>query len=168
MAKVLTDLQEIKRAIAAVSEPAADSSIRAAMQASVQAMMRDVILNRMTGQELGVVTGTARRSMRGRTWENSRRVVGEFGSPLGYVRAHEIGFHGPVGVRAHERTRGSTTHPVRAHTRNVNIRARHFMRNSLSKETRGGSGSKLTRRIVKALRIAAKQGRIPRAGELGV
>lgn len=168
MADVRMDLSEIERAIAAVSERKADSSVHAAMQAAVQSMMRDVILNRMTGQYLGIVTGTARKSITGRADQYTRKVIGQFGSPLEYVRAHELGYQGPVNVRAHQRTRGGKSHDVRAHTRAVNMRARHFMRDTLRKESQPKTGSKIARRIIKAMKIAARQGRIPRAGELGV
>ena len=132
-----------------------------AMRASVWSMIRDVTLNRMSGQYLRVRTGTARRSMMGHVERRGDSVRGVIGNPHDYVSAHEEGFKGPVQVRAHtrqlarlERGRGGTVTKksarkykarrakgykmsahVRAHTRQLNIRARRFIRDTLADET---------------------------------
>lgn len=169
MAKERIDLDEVRQAIESLGLERTSKSVQAAARASFMAMLRDTIANRMSGQELGIVTGTARKSMRGFALRTSDRVIAAFGSPLRYVRAHEEGFSGPVNVRAHEREgRSGKQHHVRAHVRQANIRARHFMRHSLQAETRPKTGSRVARRIIKALSIAARTGRIPVAGELGV
>lgn len=102
----------------------APEALRSAVEAHVMDLLRQVLVEHMTGQDLGVVTGTARRSMVGLTGPGralpvgaipaaatsgtayrADRIVGAVGSPLAYVRAHEEGFSGSVNVRAHVRKR---------------------------------------------------------------
>lgn len=175
------------------------AAMRAAMNASVWSMIRDVVANRLSGQYLRVRTGTARRSMHGHVEDSGESVRGYIGNPHEYVRAHEMGYQGPVQVRAHtrqlarlERNRGgkvtkrsaaaykkrlrkgyAMTAHVRAHTRQVNIRARRFIRDTLDLEampysaTRAaGRGSRLDRRVIRALEILLDSGRVPKTGEL--
>lgn len=157
--------------------------VRPAVVASSQAMLRDVVLNRMSGQYLGVVTGTGRRSMEARVAEAANRLSASISNPLGYIRAHEEGFKGPVSVRAHTRRlkargragkkKAATVAHVRAHTRVANIRARHFMRDTVLQEAgrlpSAGTGvAPIERRVVRALEIFLVRNRPARAGELGV
>lgn len=67
------------------------------------------------------------------------KVIGKIGTNVVYGRVHELGFKGPVRVGAHERTIrqafGRPIAPTRisvgAHTRNVDIPARPFLRPAL-------------------------------------
>ena len=178
------------------------AAARAAMRSSVWAMIRDVVMNRMSGQYLGVVTSTARRSMHATVERRGDSVRGVIGNPHDYVRAHEMGFHGPVQVRAHTRQlarleRGVRTGKVtkksarkykarrkkgyamsasvRAHTRQVNIRAKRFIRDTLADEavpysaTRAQAGnSRIERRVLRALEILAETGKTPKAADIKV
>lgn len=156
---VTVTLDELQKMIRGVGDKFPEIAERA-MTASVQAMVRDVVANRMTGQYLGVVTGTARRSITGRVKRGASSITASIGSTLKYVRAHEMGYTGPVQVRAHQRrlvelssgrggkiTKASarkykkakaagrkTMSHVRAHTRRVNIRARRFLRDTVMQE----------------------------------
>ena len=175
---------------------------RTVLQASLAAMVRDVTVNRMSGQYLGVDTGKGRQSVRtsGHLSPAGDRMRIYFGSPLGYIRAHEEGYTGPVQVREHTRRMLRPTHykgkvskrsakeikaalrkgrkpyaHVRAHTRQVRIRARRFIRDTLLQEAgdlprllTGGDANAFTRRLIKGLRIVTEQNRFPRVGELGV
>lgn len=190
-------------------EVKAPETLREAVYVSIVSMMRDAIKNKMTGQYLGVVTGTARRSIAGqaagskapptyaamqseaqsRTRLAGTRIVGEFGSPLGYVRAHEEGFAGTVQVPGHTRrivslvtnARGRVTTKsakeyrkavaagrktialVRPHAMRMNIRAKHFLRDSLREGVPG-----LERRLERSILILAKTGRPASPSELGL
>jgi len=121
------------------------------MRLEMAAFVRDVQRNRLSGQYLRVVTGTARRSIEGKTTVLADRIRGEAGSALDYVRAHEEGFDGRVQVRPHVRGlrpvatrsrasarrlkkhlragRASFAH-VRAHSRELHIRAKRFIAHS--------------------------------------
>jgi len=193
--------EELQKLVGDVGRKA-PAAMRVAMQAAVQAMLRDVVKNRMSGQYLGVVTGTGRRSVQasGSVSGSGDALRGVIGSPLGYIRAHERGFSGPVQVRAHTRRRaaletrrGKATKKsaaavkarlragrsgyahVRAHTRQVNIRARRFLRDTVLQEAGslpgllgGGGDAPFTRRAVRALQILAITGKLPKVKELGL
>lgn len=166
-----------------------------AMLVSANRMLRDVVQKRMSGPRgapgiLGVVTGTARRSMIDLVELQKETISAIIGSPLSYVKAHELGYHGPQNVRAHMRRRlgaakaisiapatrgqivkrGAITRAqrakgpimVKAHTRKVNIVAKHFIRDTIF-------AAKLPTetRIVNALLIAAKTGKVPTAAQIG-
>lgn len=139
---------------------------------------------------LGVVTGNARRSITDEAGIVGDKIYALFGSPLKYVKAHEEGFHGPVQVRAYDRrrlgkikavsiapaTRGSVIKRgaqtaaqrragpihVKAHTRKVNIIAKHFIRDTLL-----AAKVPTEARILKALTIAAATGKLPTPQQLG-
>jgi len=173
-------------------------TIYTAMLVAGQAMLRKGVMEHMSGPKrgsgpglLGRDTGTARRSMIAQTAMDASKVGSLIGSPLGYVRAHEEGFDGPVQVRAHtrriirlERTSrsgftkvskksaarykaalrrgGKTVAYVRAHDRQVNIAAKHFIRDTVLE-----SVAPTEQRILKALMIAARTGKVPTPGQLG-
>lgn len=136
---------------------------KTAMQASMWAMVRDAVVNRMSGQYLGIVTGKGRQSVdaSGQVTASGNRIAASLGSPFGYIRAHEEGYVGPAKVpahtvrghrirahsrRAHTRRDGVKVkahnvrahkigpRSVRAHTRQLNIRARRFLRDTLRQE----------------------------------
>lgn len=194
------DVSELAQALDALGLNVAEAVRRAAVL-SVESMIADVVRERMSGQLLGVVTGTARRSMAGLTgggstpgaaaMENAAkarstvsptRVTSEWGSPLAYVRAHEEGFHGMVGVRAHVRRRARTarawsieTHRgtvfgrrpkgvvyVTGHAMRMNVRAKRFMAATVA-----AKAPSVSDRVWAALRILARTGRIPTYAQLG-
>ncbi len=118
-------------------------------------------------------------------------VTGVFGSNLDYARYHEEGFSGSLPVRAHERhikerfetqrfqmggseatgrlriarlrvlTRAARTIQVRAHTRRVNIEARHFLRDTVLE---GAPETGLNAR--KAILLLAKTRAVPSIGAI--
>lgn len=132
-------------------------------------LMLENVTEKVSGPYLGVVTSTARRSME----QFDTRVGGGFragiGNPFDYVRAHEQGFKGAVDVKAHTRRISQVfgrrlatpaTQSVRPHTRAVNMRARHFMRDAVKEEAAG-----TPRVIARALTALIRLGRIPTVGE---
>lgn len=180
------ELHEIAEMIQALGKLKVAQAIRSGVDFGLMAMTRDVIANRMSGQYLGVVTGTARRSIRDRSRRSAEKVIGEFGSPLGYVRAHELGFSGTVqipahirrlvqvrgrsgrvtkrGLRAYKRAlrEGRKTYAhVKPHSRTLNLRARHFLRDALQ-----GKLPLLGSAIERALLRLAQTGVVPKPGEL--
>lgn len=151
-------MEEFERLMVAAGKKA-PAALKNAMRAAVQAMIRDVVANRLSNQYLRVDTGGARRSITGEVRGGGERILGVIGSPLRYVRAHEEGFKGSVQVRAHTRRRSSLetrsgkatkksvkavkarlragrsgySH-VKAHSRFMNIRARRFLRDTVLQE----------------------------------
>lgn len=138
------------------------AAVYSAMILSAEAMLADVVRNRMSGQYLGVKTGNARRSMDGFARATGNSVEAVIGNPFVYVRAHEQGFSGTVQVRAHARRtrRGSTT--VRAHAMRMNVRARHFIRDTVR-----AAKEPTADRVTRAIYITAKTGKVPTPGQLG-
>jgi hypothetical protein len=174
-------------------------TVYVAMLVAAQKMLRDVVSKRMsnprrgsTATNLGVDTGTARRSMIERAGLTPERVFAMIGSPIEYVRVHEEGFHGTQNVKAHVRrrlgvikavaigaSRGAVvkraavtarqkrldaSHPihVRSHSRKVDIIAKHFIRDTVLQNVEPTQD-----RIVQALVIAAKTGQVPTPRQLG-
>ena len=130
--RVRIDLKELTKLLdRSTDRPGVLAAATRGLGKGMLLVQRDIVANRISGQYLGVVTGTARKSIGTQVRTLRDRVQGFVGSPLGYVRAHELGFSGPVPVRAHSRTLRGNTHDVRAHERYVNMRARHFIRDSL-------------------------------------
>ena len=151
-------VQAFAKKLEQVTDEALRRTIRGTLQLSLDSMVANVVRNKMSGQLLGVVTGTARRSIASEIRETPDSIIGAFGSPLRYVRAHELGFHGAVSVRAHTR-RG---YAVSAHQRIMNLRARNFLREALNEGIPG-----LARRVVRGLRILIETGTPPAVTELG-
>lgn len=87
---------------------------------------------------LGIVTETLRKSLRSDPPEivdiDRLRIKTAMGSAVRYFGVHELGFSGPVSVRQHSRTRGSSTHSVSAHTRTMNRPARKPLRAGLESD----------------------------------
>lgn len=184
------DTAELRALLENVSStPVLSAAVGNAVRLSLLAMASDVQRNKMSGQYLGVVTGTARRSITvtpvtiiGGT------VSGAFGSHLTYVRAHEEGFRGWVNIPPHVRRLKVTrktksgarvtisekqrlqyalqglktvTHVGRSR-RWMNIRARHFMRASLHEGVPAAQ-----RRIARAITILLMRGRVASNAEMG-
>lgn len=147
--------QAILRNIRSLSERGLSEALLDATNTLNQEAIGSIILNRMTGPSsvsagvLGRVTGTAGRSLnappatlRGNTIES------RIGTNERYVKAHEVGFLGAVGVRGHTRRVESRSRSgkvdgkrrqvaqgvafVRQHTRNVNVPARHMIQQGLA------------------------------------
>lgn len=176
--------------------PLMGPTVYVAMLISAQKMLRDVVSKRMsnprrgsTATNLGVDTGTARRSMIDQAGIEAERVFALIGSPVEYVKTHEEGFSGTQHVRGYVRKNISlkrnvktgqvskksareykaairkgnrVTSNVRAHGRKVNIIAKHFIRDTVL-----AAKVPTEDRIVKALVIAVKTGRVPAPGQLG-
>ncbi len=194
MAERVVTVEELTNLVAAAGKQT-PAIVRSALRAASLAMLRDVQINRLSHQYLGVDTGTGRRTIQQRVVDRGDSIRAEIGSPLVYMRAHEEGFEGAVQVRAHtrrlnslqvrrgkvtkksakaaKRAGGSSTAFVRAHTRQVRMRARRFLRDTVLQEAGKLPGllstkSPIEARLVKALRIFFEQGRVPKPGELGV
>lgn len=149
--------------------------------AGVHFLTRWVVTNKLLGQSLNRVTGTAIRSITASPRAEQlgdRGGRGVFGSNLDYVRAHNDGFQGEVPVRAHTRkvvrtTSRSTgkrlkrakatggTATVRAHTRTVNMRRRAFFNETM---VEGRPGVNLRAR--KAVLILLRTGVVPKRADL--
>lgn len=90
----------------------------------------------LSGKALKRRTGRLRGSITHNVKLDGDNVVGQIGTNVVYGRIHELGYTGPVQVMAHARTIrqafGRAITPtvvnVRAHTRNVDMPARPFLR----------------------------------------
>lgn len=98
-------------------------------------LQKNVKRDKLSGTVLKNRTGNLRRSIAERLERTDDAVtarVGIFAGPtIHYGRAHEFGFAGPVTVRAHLRAIKGKAHLVRAHTRNVTLPERSFLRSAL-------------------------------------
>lgn len=91
----------------------------------------------LSGKALNRRTGRLRNSITNRVTIQGNRVVGSVGTNVVYGRIHELGYSGPMSVKAHSRMiRQAFGRPlqkprlveVRAHTRQVSMRPRPFLR----------------------------------------
>jgi phage gpG-like protein len=90
----------------------------------------------LSGKALQRRTGRLRNSITTDVQIDGDRVIGRIGTAVVYGRIHELGYSGPIGVRAHSRTIrqafgraiSPVTVDVRAHTRQADIPARPFLR----------------------------------------
>lgn len=173
-----------------------NSAVYNAMLVSANKMLADVTKLRMsnprrgsTSTNLGVDTGTARRSMIDRVGVTPEKIFALIGSPVDYVKTHEEGFHGVAHVRAHTRQLVSlsrntktglvskisagkykkairknrkTIAYVRPYARKVDIIGKHFIRDTVAQAVIPTQD-----RITTALVIAAKTGRVPAPSQLG-
>jgi phage gpG-like protein len=95
-------------------------------------LQRHVKEDKLTGQVLNVRTGRLRRSITQRVEDEGGNVVGYVGTKVKYARAHEFGFTGNVTVREHlRRTKSGTEATVKAHSRNMHLPERSFLRSAL-------------------------------------
>lgn len=103
-------------------------------------LQREVMQNRLSGQVLNVRTGNLRRSIHQRVTNTGGAVIGEVNTNVRYGAAHEYGFAGTVNVKASLRqVRQAFGRPlkspryvqVRAHSRNVRLPERSFLRSAL-------------------------------------
>lgn len=103
-------------------------------------LQREVKQNRLSGQVLRVRTGNLRRSIHQRVNVSGNVVSGEVNTNVRYGIAHEYGFTGNVNVKASLRqVKQAFGKPlkspryvhVRAHTRDVKLPERSFLRSAL-------------------------------------
>lgn len=165
-------------------------SLLQAVKWSTLSIVRHVTKNKMRGQVINRITGTAIRSVtaspRFEAFPTGAR--GFLGSNLGYVRALNEGFTGEVPVKAHVRKLRITRDPtsgrkfrrskktgrlpadravrmavkVRAHTRNVDIRGRKFFQDAFAEKT-----PDVKRAAIKAIHITLMTGKVPKRSDLG-
>lgn len=113
----------------------------------------------LSGKALNRRTGRLRASVTHSVKIVGDKVVGTIGTNVVYGRVHELGYQGPVQVGAHARTIrqafGRAITPtvvnVRAHTRQVNVPARPFLRPAIE-DNLSGIGRILSRRIEEAFK----------------
>ena len=87
---------------------------------------------KLSGQVLKNRTGTLRRSINARVTQTATAVSGSVGTTLRYAGAHEHGFDGIVTVRAHlRRLKSGRTTTVRAHSMQMHLPERSFLRSAL-------------------------------------
>lgn len=110
--------------------------------------------NKLTDQVVKVRTGRLRRSITYRYTEEGMTFQAFVGTNVSYAKALENGFSGTVNVRGHvvkehqrkmtiafgkpmanPRTVTVQAHSIRAHPMKMNIKARHFLRDSLTENT---------------------------------
>lgn len=168
---VLPDLSKQLRGI----EHLAPQALTVGMYVAMEQMAAHLISKKISGQYLGVETGAARRSIQHGARLEVDIVRGWIGSALTYVRAHEEGFKGTVSVKAFSRRRARTKSKsgrrgkwehrgsiaVKAHTRRMNMRARHFFADTLTQNI-----GKAKLRLVRSLLILGRQQRLPSHAEV--
>ena len=159
-----------------------------AMLVSGKAMLASVS-RKLRGEYLNVRTGHGWQSMGDFTRASGDKIQAGIDTDVGYMKAHEEGFHGTVQVRGHLRrivslqrndrsglvtkrsstafkraikARAARTAFVRPHTMKMNLRARRFMRDTVNQQVEPTAA-----RIEKAMVIAASTGQIPTPGQLG-
>jgi phage gpG-like protein len=122
----------------------------------VSATVKD---RKLSGQVLKVQTGRLRRSVNYRTTETETGIEALVGTNVSYGRAHEFGFSGEVGVKAHLRRvkqafgrklKKAKQVSVRAHSRTVNLPERSFLRSSL-REMRTEIDSRIARVVADSI-----------------
>ena len=166
-----------------------------AMLISAKTMLRDVVKNRMsnprrgsTATNLGVDSGTARRSMIDQAGMTADAVFALIGSPIDYVKTHEEGFTGTQRVAASTRRwksgraravniksravtrryaisakrKARAAWTVRAHERKVNVVAKHFIRDTVLEAV-----APTEERILRALTLLATTGKVPSPATIG-
>ena len=116
--------------------------IRRTVNALTLKLQRTIQEDMLTGQRLNVQSGRLRGSVSSKIEEGSDWIegtVGAGGALVPYAPAHEFGLKGSLAIKSHLRTikkvfgRPITPRQVmiKAHSRNVDLRERRFMRDSL-------------------------------------
>jgi len=99
--------------------------------------------DKLSGQVLRNITGRLRRSITFQTIERPDSTTATVGTNVEYAHALEYGFKGPVNVREHLRMqkvafgrpmKDPRQVTVRAHTMNMNVPGRSFLRSSLAEK----------------------------------
>lgn len=137
------------------------AAIYKAMGREMSKLAEYVRTSKLSGQVLKNRTGTLRRSIHAMATREEGVISGQVGTNVEYAHVHEHGFHGPVQVREHERhnksslkakragntarragnaqrfvqarlNEASAISTVHAHTRQMNMPERAFLRPSLT------------------------------------
>ena len=123
-------------------------------------LQSEVMDNRLSGQVLNIRTGNLHRSIHQQVTSSGGLVVGEVNTNVRYGVAHEYGFAGTVNVKASMRQiRQAFGRPlkspryvqIRAHSRNVKLPERSFLRSAL-RDMKPGIEADLQKSIERALR----------------
>ena len=123
-------------------------------------LQSEVMDNRLSGQVLNIRTGNLHRSIHQQVTSSGGLVVGEVNTNVRYGVAHEYGFAGTVNVKASMRQiRQAFGRPlkspryvqIRAHTRNVKLPERSFLRSAL-RDMKPDIEANLQKSIERALR----------------
>ena len=185
-ADIRIDTKALDRVLESLTAPNVGKTVLNYVRAMVFMLVGHTGRSKLLGQVLRRRTGTLIRSITAspRFAVEGDRVVGSWGTHLGYGRAHELGFSGLVPVRSHERRlklrtasgrvrsersrlnlalRGQKTRAtVRAHDRYVRIWAKRYLRTSLQ-EKQPALGYRLRR----ALYLLAREGSVPSVSDIG-
>lgn len=103
-------------------------------------LQSEVMDNRLSGQVLNIRTGNLHRSIHQQVTSSGGLVVGEVNTNVRYGVAHEYGFAGTVNVKDSMRQirqafgrplKSSRYVQIRAHSRNVKLPERSFLRSAL-------------------------------------
>jgi phage gpG-like protein len=117
-----------------------EASVLRAVRRLAISLQGYVKTQKLSGQVLHVRSGTLRRSINQEVRQTGHAIQGTVGTNVSYARIHEYGFSGTVNVREHLRTvskafgrplASPVTQTVRAHTKNVNLPERSFLRSAL-------------------------------------
>jgi len=112
--------------------PRLREELAAAIERLAGTTQRKVRQEKLSGQALNVRTGTLRRSIDKRVFTEGSNVIGVVSTNVVYAKAHEYGFKGQVSVKEHlSRSKLGREFSVRAHTANVNVPERSFLRSAL-------------------------------------
>jgi len=109
------------------------SRLRQSVQEACLKLTGHVKQDKLSGQVLKVQTGRLRRSINQRIEDTTDGINGFVGTNVQYARGHEYGFTGTIGVRETLRTsKNGKEFTVRAHTENVRLPERSFLRSALA------------------------------------
>ena len=128
--------------------------VRKALHAAIERLsirlMVSVKRDRLSGQALNVRTGRLRRSITQTVTDDGNRVTGYVGTVVEYAPIHEYGFKGAMNIRAHMRSsKNGKSFSVRAHTKNVTLPERSFMRTALA-DMKSEIGTKINEALAQA------------------
>lgn len=109
------------------------SKLRRGVLAAALIVQAATKADKLSGQVLKVRTGKLRRSVNIKQTESSSGVYASVGTNVEYAKVHEFGFRGAVQVKEHMRRQGGSKKKVRvrAHTRQVKLPERSFLRSAL-------------------------------------
>lgn len=100
-------------------------------------------------EKLAPVTGRLRASIGMTVLRGNQSIKVFFGTDVPYARVHEEGFRGTVSISSFARKTKFGTTTVRAHSRNVNIKERPFLKPAVQDEYEG-----LRTKLIQTLKAA--------------
>lgn len=121
-----------------------EAELKTEVEALTLKLLRKVKAEKLSGQALKNRTGTLRASINYRIESTGRQIYGVVGTNKEYAAVHEYGFSGSVNVRDFLRLQTTAFGKrllspkkvnVRAHTRNMMMPERSFLRSSLREMT---------------------------------